>query len=248
MTVGADETRADPVGVDETVPLDLELGTDSIGVEGESEGSESPEVAGGFFGAGEIMQADEGDVRPSRGALDHPASQFLGREFLLWVWWRSEVDFATVELAEFGTVDFWIDDHIQFRTSGDDPQISDIRGGAPATTLEARTALLSGKTVESFKMALRVREREYSFSLRADSLEIASLKVPSDLQEGADEKIYERMFLLEEVTGILDALFFRFLELRLTETWNREQVPAIRDWIAGQRSLASDLGSDGESS
>ena len=240
MTVGA-ETAGTSTDEDvDVVPVDLGIDTETLDGTGEPE-EDYETAAVGFFGAGEVMQADEGDVRPSRGALDHPASQFLGREFLLWVWWRSEVDFATAELPHYGTVEFWIDDHIQFRTPGDNPQIADIRGGAPATTIEARTALSTGKTVESFKMGLRVREREYSFALRADSLEITSLKVPADLQDGDDEKIFERMFLVEEITGILDTLFFRFLEQRLTDSWTGEQVPAIRDWIAGN-------GSDGESS
>ena len=188
----------------------------------------------GFFGAGQLMTDDEGELRPSRGALDHPASRFLGREFMLWLWWTSERDFGTAELPPFGTVDFWIDDHIQFRTPGDDPQIADLRGGAPATTIEARTALSSGKTVESARLGLRVKEREYSFSLCAEGLELSGVKVPSEMKEGSDERIFERMFLLDEVSGIIDAFFFRFLEKRLEASWNTEQLPAIRAWVAGE--------------
>ncbi len=188
----------------------------------------------GFYGAGQLMDAVQGDVTPSRGSLDHPATQFLGREFLLWLWWRSEEDFAVADLPHYGTVDFWIDDHIQFRTPGDDPQINDIRGGAPATTVEARTALASGKTVESARVGLRIKEREYSFSIKAEGLELTGVKVPSDAADGIDDRLFERMLLVEELGGIVDTFFFRFLEQRVTDTWRSKQVPAIRAWIAGK--------------
>ena len=187
----------------------------------------------GFFGAGQLMEADQGHVAPSRGALDHPATQFLGREFLLWLWWRSEEDFATADLPHYGTVDFWIDDHIQFRTPGDDPQINDIRGGAPATTIEARTALANGKTVESARIGIRIKEREYSFSLKGEGLELSGVKVPADARDGIDDRLFERMLLLEELGGIVDTFFFQFMEQRVSDSWKSEKVPAIRAWIAG---------------
>jgi len=164
---------------------------------------------------------------------DHPASAFLGKEFLLWLWWRSERDFGTIDLPHYGPVDLWIDDRIQFRTGGDNPQTSDLKGGAPATSAEARMALVSGKTVETARVGMRVKEREFFFSLRSDPVELAGLKVPGEVQDGVDERIYERMFLLEEATGIVDALFFLFCGERLSADWNPQTLPAIRAWVAG---------------
>jgi len=164
--------------------------------------------------------------------IDHPASRFLGREFLIWLWWRSERDFGSIELGDFGTVDFWIDDRIVFRTVGDDPQTSDLKGGAPATTAEARTALQAGKTIDAARLGLRVKEREYTLEVRSEGLEIAGLKVPGEVKDGVDEKLYERMFLLEEASGILDLLFDRFADARLSESWEEATLQEIRSWVA----------------
>lgn len=170
------------------------------------------------------------DMHPA----DHPASFFLGKEFLLWLWWRSEKDYGNVPLSGFDPVEFWIDDRIQFKTDGEDPQISDLKGGAPATTDEARTALRSGKVVETARLGLRIRDREYQLSLKGEGLEISGLKVPGEVKDGLDERILERMFLLEEATAILDALFHVFAGERLAGNWNTETVAAIRSWVAGQ--------------
>jgi len=175
------------------------------------------------------MTADPND----RELIDHPASRFLGREFLIWTWWSSERHFGKLEIEPFGEVDFWIDDRIVFRTPGEQPQTSDLKGGAPATTAEARTAMIAGKTIDAARIGLRVKEREYSLELRAEGLELAGLKVPAECKDGEDERLYERMFLLEEATGILDALFLKFCADRLGPGWDTEVLPAIREWVVG---------------
>jgi hypothetical protein len=174
-------------------------------------------------------------IDQERDLIDHPAARFLGREFLLWLWWKSEREFGTMELPHYGRVDLWIDDRLQFRTPGDDPQTSDLKGGAPATTAEARTALLAGKTVEVARIGLRIQEREHALELRGEGLELAGVKVPGEVKDGFDERIFERMFLLEEVTGILDALYAGFCGDRLGPDWDSGVLPEIRTWIAGSK-------------
>ena len=188
----------------------------------------------GLFAPAARPGAGEPDERLDASLGDHPAAVFLGREFLLWLWWRSERDFGSLELPHFGQVDFWMDDRIQLRTAGDDPMVSDLKGGAPATTPEARMAVLAGKTVETARIGLRKGDREYALALRSDPLEIAGLKVPGEVKDGVDERIYERMFLLEEATGMVDALFFLFCSDRLGASWDVETLPQIRAWLSGR--------------
>ncbi len=169
----------------------------------------------------------------SEDVFDHPAVGFLGKEFLLWLWWTSETRYGSVEIEPYGVVDFWIDDRLQFRSGGDQPQVSDLRGGAPATTGEAKMALASGKTVAAARIGIRLGEREYSLELREEGLEFAGLKVPSEVKDGIDERIYERMFLLEEASSVIGALFHRFCERRMHPSWSTHVVPELRAWIAG---------------
>lgn len=173
---------------------------------------------------------DSFDVHPG----DHPASFFLGKEFLLWMWWKSETQYGAVELDGLGSVEFWIDDRLQFKTEGDQPQISDLKGGQPSATAEARSALQAGKIVETARIGMRVGEREYSLSIKGETLEVSGLKLPGEVQDGLDERIFERMFLLDEVVGILDALFFRFIDVRLDPEWQRMTLEPMREWVAGQ--------------
>ena len=190
-----------------------------------------PESAEGAYepSAPQDWIQDSFDVHPG----DHPASYFLGKEFLLWLWWRSETAYGAIEIEGIGPVEFWIDDRIQFKTEGDMPQISDLKGGQPSATVEARSALQAGKIVETARIGLRVGEREYNLSIKGETMEVAGLKLPAEVQDGLDERIFERMFLLDEVVGILDALFFKFVDLRLDPEWQRMTLDPIREWVAG---------------
>jgi len=164
--------------------------------------------------------------------MEHAADTFMGREFLIWLWWKSEEGYANIELPSFGSVDFWIDDRIRFRTADDNPQVSDIKGGAPATSAEARSALAAGKTIEAARIGLRLKGREFSLEFRGEGLQMAGLKVPAECKEPGEEQLYERMFLLEEAWGLIDSLFVRFCEDRLDGQWNDSVLPAIRKWAA----------------
>ncbi len=168
--------------------------------------------------------------------VDHPASRFLGKEFLLWLWWASEQRFGTIELPDYGAVDFWIDDRLKFQTVGEEADggraTSDMKGGAPATTREAKFALAAGKIVEVATLGFRVKEREYTLQLSGESMELAGVKIPAEVDDGFDEMILERMFLLEEVHGIVTELFYRFAAERLSKDWGSKHLKEIRAWIA----------------
>lgn len=179
---------------------------------------------------------DSLDIHPA----DHPASFFLGKEFILWLWWRSETSYGNLELGEHGRVDFWIDDRLQFKTEGDKPQTSSVQGGHAASSFEARSALLAGKTVESARIGLRLHEREYALVMKGETFEITGLKVPGEVKDGVDEKLYERMFLLEEATDVLDQLFLAFCEERLDPRWGAKIVPEIRQWVASRERSRQD--------
>lgn len=175
--------------------------------------------------------ADSLDPHPG----EHAASMFLGKEFLLWLWWQSETKFGTIELPEVGRVDFHIDDRLQFKTDDESPQISDFKGGAPATTDEARASLLSGKVIEVARIFLRnEHDREYTLQLNGERLELSGVKVPGEVKDGFEEKLYERMFLLEEVTAILDQLFYRFCADRMHPHWRSKILPDMRAWVGSR--------------
>jgi recombination associated protein RdgC len=154
---------------------------------------------------------------------------FLGREFLLWLWYRSEAGFGRLAGASGFEVDLWVDDRLLLRGEGEDAQRFDLRGGAPAASATARTAMVEGRTVYAARFGLRREEREYAFELRED-LSIRGLKLP-DLEADEEDPVLGRLSEVEMLTEHLDDLFAAFCAQRLAATWEEDEVPRIQGWL-----------------
>ena len=190
--------------------------------------------------------------------------RFVGREFLLWLWFESEIFEGTLRTEEHGSFGFWIERQIVL-TSGREG--TKITGSQPAAGREAKEALLRGKLPEAAGFHLVVGSAESSFTLKAEQLGISGLKLPTVLDGGeaaaaappidapprrikrnredrgrqearesdeAHESFYERMDLTRELEARLESLYRAFLALRLGEEWDAKVVPAMRAWAAGE--------------
>lgn len=159
---------------------------------------------------------------------------FVAHEFLLWLWYRSEREFGAFNLPD-GPTDLWFDDKLTFLAQDEKRIVSSFNGGAPSTTPEAKLSILSGKVISEAKLGLRRGENEWSFLLRVrgGELQLHGLKVPAILKEGAEEMIYERMYLVDVVNIALQSLFERFFRERIDERWKTEIVPDMSRWLMG---------------
>jgi hypothetical protein len=102
--------------------------------------------------------------------------RFIGREFLLWLWFESEVFDSTLIVAAGEDVSLWPVESVVF-SSG--KEVTQIKGESPTATREAKEAVLRGKSAEKFGIRIEVREREYTLHMKGDSLAIAGLKLPA---------------------------------------------------------------------
>lgn len=158
--------------------------------------------------------------------------RFLGSEFLMWLWFKSECFDGLFDVEEHDRVEVVYDDRMTLEAYLAETERNMFRGGAPAYSPEARVALREGKRVERAKLRIIKEGREWTFNIKAESLDLTSVKIPALLSREEDEQFYERMYLIEELESILDALYAEFLDVRLTYAWGEVMVPAMREWIA----------------
>jgi hypothetical protein len=112
--------------------------------------------------------------------------RFVGREFLTWLWFESELFDATLSTKEHGSFGMWIE-RLMVLDAGK-AEVTRIKGATPSATREAKEALLRGKLPESAGLHVSMGERESSFTLKAESLSLAGLKLPAALGEGGEEE------------------------------------------------------------
>lgn len=158
-------------------------------------------------------------------------TRFLGREFLVWIWWKSELLEGEMVVGEYGPCEVWIDDQLTLEARGEAIEQSKLKGGSPSATPEAKEALRQGKVPTKARLSMVREELDYSFILDGESFNLSGAKTPALLKDEPEERFYERMYLIEEMEDMLQALFREFLLVRLSDQWEARVAPAIRAWV-----------------
>ncbi len=171
------------------------------------------------------VDSDALDVEPT------PVLPHLAGEFLLWLWWSSDRQSGFFDLGEpWGAVELWVDARLVFE--GGESGAATVTGENPSTSLEAKAAVAGGKMPKEIRFGMRRDEREFLFSLRGAMLDIASAKVPQVVKGDGPEALFDRMYLYEELSGVVAALLGQFARARTAPSWAEEQASAIRAWLA----------------
>jgi hypothetical protein len=156
---------------------------------------------------------------------------FLGRELLVWLLWRADRGDATFATDE-GEVAVGFGGRARLTSPGSDVTDATLRGRSPAHSVEVRAGLGAGRTFREVELRLSRGDREYRFTLVADTLDLKGVKLPARMGEEGDDRLSERMALLGDLENMIRIIYMAFLKERLRPVWSRSIVPALRDWLA----------------
>ncbi len=160
--------------------------------------------------------------------------RFMGREFVVWLWFESEMQETNLTATGVDPCSMWLEAQITLVLEKEE---SRLKGAIPASSPEAKEALRQGKLPKEAKMRLVRGDRQYVWTLKADTLGLSGLKLPTQLKK-TDEKhevFYERMMLLEDLDATLAALYTDFVHLRLSDAWDDEIEPLMQNWAYGEK-------------
>jgi len=153
---------------------------------------------------------------------------YLGPEFLTWLWWRADADPCFKH--EDGTeVYIHFDEHLEFRGERAAARRTVLRAGMPGASMEARAALRSGKSLVAARILLARGEDELRFTLRAESLGVSGLRLPAPEGETREDRLLACLDAQDQFVDDLDLCFATFLRVRCTEAWVAESE-RIRVW------------------
>lgn len=156
--------------------------------------------------------------------------RFLGREFLVWLWCRSEIFEQQLEV-EGQAIELWLEKSIVFvALTESGAEKAALSGLAPSGGPEAREALRQGKMPVKAKIAIRMAEQDFSFFFDAETMAMSGVKIPALLKGEGDDPFFERMQLLEQIEGVVELLYRDFLKVRLSRAWPKA-ASAIRKWM-----------------
>lgn len=194
-----------------------------------------------------------GGATPGDDPLDGKGFQ-LGSDFLTWIWLQSETtdgvfrvlegqDRPTnaetsddeVELTErlrHADLTLWIDDRLMLREiDREQPETTLVTGQAPSTAPEARRGLALGKRPVDVRIGLQLNDLECVVGLQAtpDGPRISSPKIPFTVKNGRDERLFERIALLDLLHTTVAHLFRQFFLDRTSPAWADRIEPFLAD-------------------
>ncbi|WP_428939063.1 hypothetical protein [Fontivita pretiosa] len=158
------------------------------------------------------------------------AKDFLGNEFLLWLWQQADSHDGQINIDQ-GSITVYFDRVLDldcvFGQTGRDV----LHGDGVTRMPEALDALRSGKVPRKAGLVIESAGLMYSLTLGAESLACGSLKLPAvEDADNARVLFEERVALLRDFGKTLDALYAAFLNVRASGSWE-SHAGAIRKWI-----------------
>ena len=159
----------------------------------------------------------------------------LGREFLTWLWFRSDTAPGTFTDASGAPFAVSMEQRIVVEGGEGDAKETASVSGSLSPLREARFGLGTGKKVSRALLRLEKGDMAFQLTLKAEDFSLGSLKTPKldrqDMDEEPDALLLEKLYLMEMCVGMLDVVYARFLRLRLSPDWEKE-VADLRRWLA----------------
>jgi recombination associated protein RdgC len=163
----------------------------------------------------------------------------LGREFLTWLWFKSEERNGVISLPGTGDIELLLVRRLVLESGDGEYAETVVCQGMHSDLKEGKEALRQGKKIKEARIRLDKDEDTWEFTLKADRFSFQSLKLPVmtdklDDQEDRDGAILERIYLVETATKTMTQLFRLFLEIRLSPNWLSTEAPRIKNWLQQQ--------------
>lgn len=151
---------------------------------------------------------------------------YLGREFLTWLWYRSAVGNGIFHVNN-NQMEVWFDRKLTLAIEGESMT---IKADNPTETSESQASAIAGKVVTDATLRIVDGQKQWTLSIKGDSLGISGVKIPALLSREDDDQLYERFMLIEEIEDIMRDLFRQFIAIRTGGEWG-DELEGIRAWI-----------------
>ena len=159
---------------------------------------------------------------------------YLGNEFLLWLWWLGERDkeASAVQTAD-GEVFVALTKALDMDCAWDLTGKQTLRSDDPTRLPEAGDALRTGKWPRRAGLIIADTDQQWELSLQGDQFVVGGAALPeveSDEPASPREAMERRLASVVQLGGVLDNLYQAFLERRASGPWSQDR-DAIRRWI-----------------
>lgn len=163
---------------------------------------------------------------------DESNRDFLGNEFLLWLWYFTENESDTLKLADDSEVTIMLARSLTLECPRGQTGHETISHEGPTRLPEARRAIQSGKLPRKVGITMVRHEQQYEFAVQAETLAISGAKMPALPEDVTDAraKLDERATQVRSLLESFDLLYDAFCQRRFGKEWEAELL-AMQKWL-----------------
>jgi hypothetical protein len=163
--------------------------------------------------------------------------KFLGNDYLTWIWFlieNSKDISSIIESKEMITLEIGNSIVLENHLGDKSKEIITIKGDQ-AGLEEGTTALKKGAFVTKINLICKINEDKYKFTIKGESFNITGLKTPkSEISKNEDEiegMVLEKAFFGFKLFEVIDTLFLKYIQQRVSDEWNSKGLRDIKNWI-----------------
>lgn len=157
------------------------------------------------------------------------APDFLGNEFLTWLWWTLDDVADTLTLEDESEVTAMMTKTLTLECPMGETGKETLSSECPTKLPEALEALRNGKLPRKTGLTVIRHGQQFDMVLQAESFAIGSAKIHTD-ESSSQQDAGERIDAIRSLTETVDLLFFHFLERRIGSKW-QEDLRNISKWL-----------------
>ena len=164
---------------------------------------------------------------------DEHNRDFLGNEFLLWLWYMVENETDTIKLSDNSEAAVMLARTLLLECPKGQYGRESFSSDGPGKLPEALRALQVGRLPRKTGLTLVRHDHAYELNVQAETLAISSAKLPAPEEEEERARLEERVNQLRHLIETVDLLFAAFLERRLGDRWKNESGK-MKKWLKGK--------------
>jgi hypothetical protein len=171
-------------------------------------------------------------VSPSELAWlpDDTSRDFLGNEYLLWLWYMLDAESDTLSLDDGSEAAVMLARTLVLECPRGQTGRESISSEGPTRLPEARRAIQAGKLPRKVGLTVVRHDQQYDLTLQAETLAVGGARLPAP--ESIDERgrLEERVTQLRHLLETLDLMYDAFSRKRASDAWPKE-LARMQQWL-----------------
>jgi hypothetical protein len=170
--------------------------------------------------------------------MDETSRDFLGNEYLLWLWYFLENQDDALTLSDGSEATAMLTSTLVLECPRGQTGKESISHEGPTRLPEARRAIQSGKLPRKVGLTVVRHDAQYDLTLSAESFAVTGARLPAP--ESSDERVRleERVTQVRHLLETLDLMYDVFGQRRTGDGWGAE-VAKMQKWLQREERRAA---------